>query len=82
MKAKLKTRSFIDTLIFDLGETSLFRATLLDGEGKVCSTLTTEFAPGLKTFCWSGFNDLPYGEYTLELTNEDHKEVLSLVKRI
>ncbi len=82
MVPTLKTKSFIDTLVFDVKDSSVLCAVLRDEDGRICSSLDTEFSPELITFHWSGFNDLPYGEYTLELTNENEKKYLSLVKRI
>ncbi len=82
MTPTLKTKSFIDTLVFDLKDASILSAILRDGEGKICSSLETEFTPGLTTYYWCGFNDLPYGEYTLELSGNNEKTVISLVKRI
>ncbi len=82
MTPNLKTKSFIDTLVFDLKGTLVLNAVLRDEDGRICSSLDTELTPGLTTFHWSGFNDLPYGEYTLELSNDNEKKLLSLVKRI
>ncbi|MBX2920856.1 MAG: hypothetical protein KF746_01590 [Chitinophagaceae bacterium] len=84
MTARLKSQVFIDTLVFDLSETlsPSLNAVLRDDQGKVCNSLNTKFEQGIKTFCWSGFNELPYGVYTLELSGEEEKRLLNLVKRI
>lgn len=82
--AKLRSKVFIDTLIFDLSETSSpsFNAILRDEDGKIWNTLNTQFEQGIKSFSWSGFNELPYGEYTLELYGDREKKLMNLVKRV
>lgn len=84
MTTKLKSLNFIDTLTFELSASSqsLLNAVLKDEDGKVCNSLRTEITPGVKTFAWTGFNHLPYGVYTLELSAEKEKSVVRLVKRI
>lgn len=84
MTAKLKSQVFIDTLVFDLSETPSpsLNAVLRDDQGRICNSLNTKFEQGIKTFYWSGFNELPYGVYTLELWGDKEKKLMNLVKRI
>ncbi|MBX3253115.1 MAG: hypothetical protein KF862_03150 [Chitinophagaceae bacterium] len=84
MTPKLKSPVFIDTLVFDLSNTPSpsLNVVLRDDQGRICNSLNTAFEPGLKTFYWSGFNELPYGVYTLELSEEKEKKLLNLVKRV
>ncbi|MCO5234832.1 MAG: hypothetical protein M9933_01080 [Chitinophagaceae bacterium] len=84
MLAKLKSPIFIDTLTFDLSEStpSPLKVVLRDEKGKVCSIFETELTPAQKSFCWKGLNDLPYGVYTLELSGGDEEQQMRLVKRV
>lgn len=84
MAAKLKNLVFVDTLVFDLTETlpTSLNVILRDENGTICNSLNTEFAAGIKRFYWSGFNELPYGVYTLELSGEKEKKLMNLVKRV
>ncbi len=84
MLAKLKSLVFIDTLTFDLSETtpSSLKVVLKDEKGKICSMFETELKPTQKSLCWKGLNDLPYGVYTLELTGGDEEQHMRLVKRV
>lgn len=84
MTTKLKSQVFIDTLVFDLSETPSLslNAILRDDQGRVCDSLHTQFEPGMKIFCWTGFSELPYGVYTLELAEDKERKLLNLVKRI
>lgn len=84
MITKLKSHTFIDTLTFELADpaNSILNAVLKDEEGRICNSLETALSPDVKTFSWTGFNHLPYGIYTLELSANAEKRVLSLVKRV
>ncbi|MBN8789560.1 MAG: hypothetical protein J0I84_20965 [Terrimonas sp.] len=84
MPAKLRSLVFIDTLVFELGdEPSVYlKAILKDETGKVCSMLETKISPDQKTFSWKGLNDLPYGVYILEISNDKEALRMRLVKRI
>ncbi|MCC6289342.1 MAG: hypothetical protein IT249_15795 [Chitinophagaceae bacterium] len=84
MPAKLKSLVFIDTLIFELEDdtSSCLKAVLKDEKGKVCSMLDTNIPPNQKTYYWKGLNDLPYGVYTLEISNDKEELRMRLVKRI
>jgi hypothetical protein len=84
MFAKVKPTVFIDSLKFELtaqGETSL-KAILRDEKGCVCSTLEATMPLKDNELVWRGLNNLPYGVYTLELTQGDDEMKMRLVKRI
>jgi hypothetical protein len=85
MLAKLKSRVFIDTLVFDLNEATDSRLDVIlsDEDGNICNRLDITVPPDHKFYYWVGHNDLPYGTYTLELFSPDKKKVsLNLVKRV
>lgn len=84
MATRLKSLTFIDTLTFELADSSdfLLDAVLKDEQGTVCNALTTKIQSGIKTFAWTGFNHLPYGVYTLEISDAREKSSVRLVKRI
>jgi hypothetical protein len=83
MFAKLKSQVFIDTVTMELvaPASSLLRAVLKDERGSICKTTETNLSAASK-FTWGGLNDLPYGVYTLELTNGQDAESYRMVKRI
>jgi len=85
MFAKVKSTVFIDSLKLELTtppiNTSL-RAILRDDKGCVCSTLETKMPVRNNEVIWRGLNNLPYGVYTLELTQGDDELKMKLVKRI
>lgn len=84
MLAKIKSSTFIDALQFEftaLGG-SLLKAVLKDDKGSVCSTLERDLHKEKELITWSGLNDLPYGKYTLELTQGGDEMKMNLVKRI
>ena len=84
MYAKVKSTVFIDTLKFELvaGAQAYLKAVLKDDKGSVCSTLNTFLPSGQNEFTWRGLNDLPYGVYTLEMSEGDDNMKTRLVKRI
>jgi len=84
MFAKVKPTVFIDSLKFELvdqGDTS-FKAILRDDQGCVCSTLETPMPVRNNEVVWRGLNNLPYGVYTLELTQGNDEMKMRLVKRV
>jgi len=87
MFAKVKPSIFIDALQLEvtaLNGNSL-RGVLRDDSGSICSTLQKDVEKENEQFTWTGLNDLPYGKYTIELSQgEDEPEMyrMSLVKRI
>jgi hypothetical protein len=84
MLAKLKSQVFIDTLVFELNDETphYLKAVLKDERGKVCSMLEATLDPSQRSFSWRGLNDLPYGVYILELTDETEQRQMRLVKRV
>ena len=84
MFAKIKSSVFIDALQFEF--TSLrhnfFKAVLKDDSGSICGVLEKGQIKEKGIFTWSGLNDLPYGKYTLELTQGNDEMKLNLVKRV
>ncbi len=84
MFAKIKPSIFIDALQFELTSLkgNLLKGVLKDDKGSVCSVLERDVFKDKEQFTWSGLNDLPYGKYTLELTEGDDELKMNLVKRI
>ena len=84
MFAKIKPSIFIDALQLELTSTkgSQLRAVLRDEKGSVCSCLEKSVATENEAFTWTGLNDLPYGTYTIELSQGDDQMQMRLVKRV
>lgn len=82
MLPKLKSATFIDTLVFELSGTSTLHIVLSDEYGSVCHTLQVGVSTDQKIFHLSGLNHLPYGCYTLEMLAENRTEKISIVKKV
>jgi hypothetical protein len=84
MFAKVKPTVFIDSLKFELvaQEKTSFKAILRDDSGCVCSTLEASMPVKDNELVWRGLNNLPYGVYTLELTQGNDEMKMRLVKRV
>jgi hypothetical protein len=84
MFVKVKSSVFIDALQFKLSapKGNCLRGVLKDEYGSVCSTLEKDFDSDREEFTWTGLNDLPYGTYTLELSQGEDEVKLNLVKRV
>ncbi len=84
MIAKVKSATFIDSLQFELIASSrhLLKAVLRDEKGSVCGQLDTQFLLKDSQITWEGLNDLPYGIYTLELSQGEDQVRLRMVKRV
>lgn len=84
MIAKVKSSTFIDSLSFELASytQNLLRAVLRDEKGSVCSQLETTLQKDEPQVTWQGLNDLPYGVYTLVLSQGEEEVCLKMVKRI
>ncbi len=84
MFAKVKSTVFIDSLKLELTDPidSSLRAILRDDKGCVCSTLETTMPVKNNEVIWKGLNNLPYGVYTLELTQGEDEMKMKLVKRV
>ena len=84
MFAKVKPTVFIDSLKFELvaQEKTSFKAIIRDDSGFVCSTLEASVPVKDNELVWRGLNNLPYGVYTLELTQGNDEMKMRLVKRV
>jgi hypothetical protein len=84
MIAKVKSATFIDSLQFEMVAASqnMLKAVLRDEKGSICSQLETNFVLNEPEITWKGLNDLPYGVYTLELSQGEEKIRLRMVKRV
>lgn len=87
MFAKVKPSIFIDALQLELTalKGNLLKGVLKDDNGSVCSVLEKSISKDKENLTWTGLNDLPYGKYTIELSQgeDDHHGVrMNLVKRI
>lgn len=84
MFAKIKPSIFIDALQLELsqGNGSPLKAILRDETGSVCGRMEKAIARETEAFTWTGLNDLPYGTYTLELSQGEDQMKMRLVKRV
>ena len=84
MFAKIKPSNFIDALQLELSALrgSFLRGVLRDDNGSICSTLEKNILNENEQFTWTGLNDLPYGKYTIELSQGEDEMTMNLVKRI
>ncbi len=84
MFVKIKSSIFIDALQLELTNysNSSFKGILKDDKGSICSVMEREIPHNQKQIYWPGLNDLPYGKYTLELSQDGEEMRLNLVKRI
>jgi hypothetical protein len=84
MFAKVKSPMFIDTLRLELSgpKGNCLRGVLKDDQGSICSTLEKDIAADREQLLWTGLNDLPYGRYTLELSQGGAEMKMNLVKRV
>lgn len=84
MFAKVKSRVFIDALKLELvanAQASL-KGVLRDDKGSVCSTLEQQLRTDRCELVWEGLSHLPYGVYTLELSQGEDEMKMQLVKRV
>ena len=84
MFVKVKSSVFIDALQFQLTmpKGNCLRGILKDDKGSVCRTLERKAANEREDLTWGGLNDLPYGKYTLELSQGEDEVKMNLVKRV
>ncbi len=84
MFAKVKSSVFIDALQFQLDapKGNCLRGVLKDDTGIVCRTLEKNIVTDREELTWEGLSDLPYGRYTLELSQGDDEMKMNLVKRV
>ena len=84
MIAKVKSSNFIDSLKVELLSCTnhCLKAVLRDDKGSVCSELETILMTDQPEITLLGLNDLPYGVYTLELSQGEDEVQLRMVKRL
>ena len=84
MFAKIKPSIFIDALQLELTARNgnPLRGVLRDDKGSVWGVLEKNISKEREEFTWSGLNDLPYGKYTLELSQGEDEMKMNLVKRV
>ena len=84
MFAKVKSNMFIDKLKleFTAADHSSLKAVLRDENGRVQSSLEHTLPDSLHELVWDGLNHLPYGVYTLELSQGDDQMKMRMIKRI
>ena len=84
MFAKVKSSNFIDALNLQLfvPKGNFLRGILKDDKGSICRTIEKDIAADKEELIWNGLNDLPYGRYTLELSQGNDEMKMNLVKRI
>jgi hypothetical protein len=84
MFAKIRSSVFIDALQFELSVPlgHSLRAVLKDDSGSICRTIEKKVYRENEKLTWDGLNDLPYGRYTLELSQGEDEMSMNLVKRI
>jgi hypothetical protein len=84
MFLKIKSPNFIDRLSLEINQTqkSLLKAVLKDDSGTICSIMQKELGFGQQSLDWEGLNELPYGVYTLEVSQGSDEMKMRLVKRI
>jgi hypothetical protein len=84
MFLKIKSPNFIDRLSFEItqAQSALLKAVLKDDRGSICSELQQELGHGQQSLEWEGLNELPYGVYTLEISQGADEMKMRCVKRI
>jgi len=84
MFAKIKSSNFIDALQLELTaiKGNLLKGVLKDDKGSVCRILERPLSPASGKLTWSGLDELPYGRYTLELSQGEDEMKMNVVKRV
>ena len=84
MFIKVRPSIFIDALQLELNSRTgnFLRGVLRDDSGSICSTLEKNIQDENEHFTWTGLSDLPYGKYTIELSQGEDQMKMNLVKRI
>ena len=84
MFAKIKPSIFIDALQLELSARAgnFLRGVLRDDKGSICSTLERDVMNEKEQFTWTGLSHLPYGKYTIELSQGEDEMKMRLVKRV
>jgi hypothetical protein len=89
MTAKIKPSIFIDALQLELSalKGKLLKGVLRDDNGSVCSVLEKRISKDEENVTWTGLSHLPYGKYTVELSQGEEESdkdrmKMNLVKRV
>lgn len=84
MFAKVKSSVFIDALQLQLNtpKGNRLRGVLKDDKGSICRTIEKNIYKDSEELVWDGLNELPYGQYTLELSQGEDEMKMNLVKRV
>ena len=84
MFAKIRSSNFIDAFQLELSgpKGNCLRGILRDDKGSICSTIEKDIAEEREQLHWTGLSSLPYGRYTLELSQGSDEIKMNLVKRI
>jgi len=82
--ASLRTQLFVDSLQIQLNVRSAdsIMGILRDEKGIICRQLQTTVGENASELSWKGLDDLPYGIYTLQLSQGENEMLLRLVKRV
>jgi hypothetical protein len=82
--ASLRTQLFVDSLQIQLNSRSAdsIMGILRDEKGMICRQLQTTLNENASELSWKGLEDLPYGIYTLQLSQGENEVLLRLVKRV
>lgn len=84
MFAKIKSPIFIDAFLLELSapKGNCLRGVLKDDKGSICSTIEKNLSADQEKVHWTGLSELPYGRYTLELSQGEDEMKMNLVKRV
>jgi hypothetical protein len=84
MFAKVKPQVFLDSLSIEYSsaDQAPLNLQLKDDKGCICRSMDSIKTSDEGSFYWRGLNDLPYGVYTLEITDGDELFEMRLVKRV
>lgn len=84
MFAKIKSTVFIDAFQLELSgpKGNCLRGVLKDDKGSICSTIEKDVLTDSEKLNWTGLSELPYGRYTLELSQGGDEMKMNLVKRV
>ncbi len=84
MFVKITPTTFINRLKFELNghPDSHLKAVLRDESGCVQSTMEKDVPDNQHELTWDGLDHLPYGVYTIELSQGADEMKMRLVKRI
>ncbi|MGC4038173.1 MAG: hypothetical protein QM764_19580 [Chitinophagaceae bacterium] len=83
MFAKIKPTTFINRLQFELSAhpDSQLKAVLRDEDGRIQSTLEKSLPNTQNELTWDGLDSIPYGVYTIELSQGGAEMKMRLVKK-